>query len=357
MAPCRTTTLVPIFLLLTIILTVYMMSHESALVIPPVPKPAAANPPESESPPTPATHLTYHPLPSFFAQSLPSTNASTFDPLTSSLGLLPRTYPSDSSLPSSATPWERFTHYLMTLNADSPPTTSVYLLLLSRHGEGFHNVAESFFGTEKWDCFYAALDGSPKHTWVDADLTPRGIGQAEELKDGYAKLVREEGVLMPEVFYVSPLRRAVRTGVVTWGKMGKEPTFQVEENLREGVGIHTCDRRSTRSSLTAAFPDVSLSFEEPFPEDDPLWLPHLREPGPAQDIRSRAALDSIFTQERRMVISITSHGGTIASTLRVLGHRDYKLGTGGIMPVVVRVGKRGRSVLGESPGRRKLGGS
>lgn len=230
----------------------------------------------------------------------------------------------------------------MTLNADSPLTTSYKLLLLSRHGEGLHNVAESFFGTVAWDCFFAGLDGSQNVTWADAELTARGVGQAKEMGEGYARLVRGEGVLLPERWYVSPLRRAVRTATGTWsvvmkevGEEGKEVRPIVMENLREGMGIHTCDRRSRRSEIEDEFP--ALEFEEGFPEEDELWVPDLREPGEAQDVRVRRALDEISRKDRSLGISVTSHGGTIASILRVVGHRDFVVPTGGLLPMVVKV--------------------
>lgn len=115
MAHCRTTTLIPIFLLLTIILTIYMMSHETAPSVPRIPTDTASTPKPLEpgiSPyPPPSYRIIYNPVPDLFLQSLSTTNATAFDPLNSSLGLLPRTYPTDSSLPSGTGPWLRFTHY------------------------------------------------------------------------------------------------------------------------------------------------------------------------------------------------------------------------------------------------------
>jgi hypothetical protein len=39
-------------------------------------------------------------------------------------------------------------------------------------------------------------------------------------------------------------------------------------------------------------------------------------------------------------VSLTSHSGAIASKLRVLGHRDFPLPTGGMIPVLVKATKR-----------------
>jgi len=66
------------------------------------------------------------------------------------------------------------------------------------------------------------------------------------------------------------------------------------------------------------------------------------EAGPARtgdtlDIRIATALREIFEQDDSTYVSITSHGGGIASILRVIGHREFSLATGAMIPVVVKV--------------------
>ena len=130
---------------------------------------------------------------------------------------------------------------------------------------------------------YAGLDGTRGKggegegvRWADADLTVRGLEQAESLKRGLERLVAQEGVVVPERFYVSPLRRAVRTAEGVWRGLVEETgegkgnfRLTVKEGLREGIGIHTCDRRSTRKEILRVFPSVEI--EEGFAEEDLLW--------------------------------------------------------------------------------------
>ena len=59
-------------------------------------------------------------------------------------------------------------------------------------------------------------DGGEGVRWADADLTGRGVEQARELRGGLERLMSKEGVVVPERFYVSPLRRAVRTAEGVW---------------------------------------------------------------------------------------------------------------------------------------------
>jgi hypothetical protein len=37
------------------------------------------------------------------------------------------------------------------LNAQAGPDVQYKVLYMGRHGEGFHNVAESWYGTDAWD--------------------------------------------------------------------------------------------------------------------------------------------------------------------------------------------------------------
>lgn len=68
-------------------------------------------------------------------------------------GLIPRAYPSDETLEDveSKTPWQRFEHYVKTLNGNAEEGTEYKVLYLGRHGQGYHNVAESRYGTKLWD--------------------------------------------------------------------------------------------------------------------------------------------------------------------------------------------------------------
>jgi len=108
--------------------------------------------------------------------------------------------------------------------------------------------------------------------------------------------------------------------------------------LREVIGEHTCDRRSTRTYIHSEFPNYP--FEEKFAENDELWKPDVRESASEHTIREHEALEQIFDVDDSTFISITSHSGSIAATLRAIGHRAFALPTGGTMPVFVKVEKR-----------------
>lgn len=48
-------------------------------------------------------------------------------------------------------------------------------------------------------------------------------------------------------------------------------------------------------------------------------------------------LDDILEHENSTFISWTSHSGAISSLLSVLGHRAFRLVTGGVIPVLVKM--------------------
>ena len=108
----------------------------------------------------------------------------------------------------------------------------------------------------------------------------------------------------------------------------------IKELLREVNGVHTCDRRSTKSYIHSEFP--LYTFEPGFAENDELWSPDIRESDPALDARLKKLLDDIFTHDDSTYISFSSHSGGISALLRDLGHRPFRLWTGGVIPVLVK---------------------
>lgn len=108
----------------------------------------------------------------------------------------------------------------------------------------------------------------------------------------------------------------------------------ITQFLREAIGIHTCDRRSTKSSIYTNFP--TYTFEPNFPELDPLWKPDVRETDSAQEARLKSLLDDVFTHDESSFISFTSHSGSIGALLRAVKHRPFRLVTGAVIPVLVK---------------------
>lgn len=267
---------------------------------------------------SPKKQIKYEVVTGIFQQDESSTNPSTFDFINSNFGLINRTYPSDPKTPDSkyATQWQRLNKYIKSLNKEKK--TRYSLLFLGRHGEGYHNAAESYFGTPAWNCYWAVRDGNGTHTWADAKLTQPGVKQAQDVNAFWRHLIDDEKITPPESYYTSPLYRCLDTAQLTFANLTlpKKSPFvpTIKEFFREGISAHTCNRRSNKAYLHENFP--SFKFEKGFAEEDPYWADNTAEPSAAQDQRSKAVLDDVFTNDDSTYISVTSHSGEISSLLR-----------------------------------------
>lgn len=122
------------------------------------------------------------------------------------------------------------------------------------------------------------------------------------------------------------------------------------------MGVHTCDRmyfalfrtgsklirstgRSSKCDIAANFPTFTLS-PNLRPGPDPFWDPRNRESNSHRTRRLKSALDEIMRSklgQRATYLSLTAHSGAIVSVLEAIGHREFRLATGGVLPAVVKV--------------------
>ncbi|KFX89934.1 hypothetical protein V490_06751 [Pseudogymnoascus sp. VKM F-3557] len=291
------------------------------------------------------SYLKYSTVPGYFVQDIDSTPTDGFDYTATNFGLIDQQYDSDASFDPTGTKtqWERFENEVGRLNAHSEINERYAVLYLGRHGEGYHNVAESSYGTPAWNCYWSELDGNGTFVWADAKVTPNGVAQAEKAHDFWASQVSTQKQSLPESYYTSPMSRCLETAKITFEGLVTPFKPLIKEYLREGISMHTCDRRSTKSYIASNYP--GWPFEAGFTEKDELWTKTTAETPSAQDKRSKSALDSIFSSDKSTFLSITSHSGEIGSLLRVVGHRKFSLSTGSVIPVLVKVEK----VKGDAP--------
>lgn len=143
---------------------------------------------------------------------------------------------------------------------------------------------------------------------------------------------------MPQKYYTSPLHRCLATANVTFSGLelpDAQPFIpEVKELLREVNGVHTCDRRSNKKYLHSEFPPYI--FEPGFAENDELWNADVRESDPDLDARLKRLLDDVFQNDKSTYISFTTHSGATSALQRNLGHRLFRLQTGGLMPILVK---------------------
>ena len=173
---------------------------------------------------------------------------------------------------------------------------------------------------------------------MDAKLDAAGVAQAEVANTFWQHEIDVEKIPVPQSYYTSPLSRCLATANITFSGL-KLPEYYpfvptVKELMREGISIHTCDHRRSKSYIEENFPDYTI--EAGFTENDELWDGVTAETSTAQDTRSKKWLDQVFVTDDHTWISVTSHSGELASTLRVLGHQVFSLNTGAIIPVLVK---------------------
>ncbi|KAJ6437268.1 phosphoglycerate mutase [Purpureocillium lavendulum] len=301
--------------------------------------------------------IQYTTVPGYFLQDDAATNPSGFDYAAWNFGLLNRTYPTDGygggggggghqgqqGHGAASTQWQRFKRWVDYLNSNcrNDGRTRYKVLIMGRHGQGWHNAAETFYGTPAWNCYWAELDGNGTATWADPLLTPQGAAEASRANAYFASRLRDHGMPAFDSYYSSPLKRCIQTADGTFSSLDlpRNKPFRptIKELFREGISIHTCDRRSTRREIRD-FSPASFRFEDGFAEHDELWegAQSKGETDAHQRARSKTVLDDVFAHDDGTWISVTSHSGEIRALLAVLGHREFSLGTGQIIPVLVR---------------------
>ncbi|KAF9880594.1 GPI anchored protein [Colletotrichum karsti] len=286
--------------------------------------------------------IKYTSVPGYFLQDDNSTNPTGFDYASVNFGLLNRTYPTDVHFDRNGTKtqWQRFEHWVqyLTSGCRKTDTVSYKVLFMGRHGEGWHNAAETFYGTPAWNCYWAEQDGNGTAVWADPLLTP--AGEAEAYKANAYFKDRYETQKMPyfESYYSSPLTRCTVTANITFGDIplpeDRPFTPTIKEGFREGMTVHRCNWRSNKTYIEDMFP--TFEFEAGFTEYDELWRRNESETTEAQNARSKAVLDDVFRTDDKTWLSITSHSGEITSLLRALNHRAFRLSTGQVIPVFVK---------------------
>lgn len=168
---------------------------------------------------------------------------------------------------------------------------------LVRHAQGTHNLAVLQLGGQ---------DGGPEEeykneAWSDARLTELGQKQASSLRPTMM------GHRL-DVVFVSPLSRAIHTGLLA---IPYRQPFVVEDDLRERIGQHPCDRRRTRAEIKADFPEVDVT--PLVSEADDKWSP-AREPMPDLIARTMRVLHKLKSRPETH-IGLVTHNDFLTALL------------------------------------------
>mmetsp|Transcript_90008 Transcript_90008/g.141031 ORF Transcript_90008/g.141031 Transcript_90008/m.141031 type:complete len:261 (+) Transcript_90008:39-821(+) len=186
-----------------------------------------------------------------------------------------------------------------------PPAAPSKMVHFIRHGEGYHNVAQTEWRKQGKSAEPYDLEHDPDFKYLDPDLTEKGVEQAKSLQQRTAEV-------KPELLVVSPMRRAIRTGLLAFESQVSGGSLKVlaQELLHETAGGHTCDKRLPRTDLASEFQQVDFSL---IGEEDPLWS-EVRETLP--DLATRAARFIEWVMARpEQHVAVATHSGFLRSLL------------------------------------------
>lgn len=270
-------------------------------------------------------------VPNYFKQSLYETDETKFNYFDEHFGAIK--------------PWDEILADLQQMNEQSTNNTVYKIVLLGRHGQGYHNLANLKYGEKAWNEHWLHLTGDGEIEWApDPELTELGLAQANDINH-QLKIEVSRGLKVPTKWYSSPFRRSVETLIGSWKDTVdlKKATPLIMEDFRETIGVHLCDKRSPRSVISRKYSPLGFVIEDGFEEEDVYYKDNYREKVWEQALRQNRGFQYVFENTGRFddqIISITSHSGSIRTQLLVLHHRPFSIGTGGIIPVFVKATKQ-----------------
>jgi broad specificity phosphatase PhoE len=231
------------------------------------------------------------------------------------------------------------------LACDTSGSTSKVVHLV-RHGHAYHNFMHAELqraGAVISDVDEYSVARAERRFYLqpalqDPPLTALGREDAKLLRQRIAELQQERqvevghqgqssAVFAPDLFIVSPLRRATQTVLLAFQDcLAARPTVPVVavESCREQHGIYYSDKRSDMDDYAVEFPRVSIEHVE-FNEDV-LWEEREREEATTQLARHREFLHFLRNQEDSCQVVVGTHSGWLHSlvndSLHAVGDED-----------------------------------
>ncbi|KAG2785354.1 hypothetical protein JG687_00009857 [Phytophthora cactorum] len=212
--------------------------------------------------------------------------------------------------------WDEFQRKIAQLEKPEADTTNVprrvKVVYFVRHAEGIHNATANEFGAERWESELAFQE-----KYLDADLTPFGVNDAQSKGPSSVKAELERGMPPIERVVVSPLSRAIQTAQNFFTKdQVPDGPFVCIESCREILGCHTCDKRRSVSELKRKFPAVDFSAIKD--DNDLLWTPTHRETDEEMQARAKVFLLELFREIPEQHVAVVTHSGFMESVCAVV---------------------------------------
>ena len=68
-------------------------------------------------------------------------------------------------------------------------------------------------------CYWSRQQGNGTISWLDAELTPRGVTQVTAVNAFWRNALSSAKIPIPQSFYVSPMARCLSTANRTWSDL------------------------------------------------------------------------------------------------------------------------------------------
>ncbi|KAF6258773.1 histidine phosphatase superfamily [Scenedesmus sp. NREL 46B-D3] len=245
------------------------------------------------------------------------------------------------------------------------------LLLVVRHGQAISNFLGDTLGPDEWyavesTCQYDDQKGTIYNIF-DADLTGLGQDQAKSLNSmlvgggWFSKMTGDR----PTRFILSPLTRCLHTASLVLEGVQANAT-NVEEYVRETLGMDTCDARRSVSDpnsnpapqepcsydlgLASSYPQYKYRVYDPsddadrsfglLGDSDHLWTKTERERQKHQVKRAKKFLDILFEHAPEKVVVVVTHSGFTRSLLLAVQREPYRPMNAELVPVIVDKARR-----------------
>ncbi|GBG24902.1 Phosphoglycerate mutase-like protein 2 [Hondaea fermentalgiana] len=202
------------------------------------------------------------------------------------------------------------------------------LVLLVRHAEAIHNVAEKAVGKKVWN----ETEGL-KEKYLDAPLNDTGRAQAAALAEAVKDAIQNKGLHI-DAIVLSPLARALETAHIGLASVWENVPKVAVEHCRERFGICLSEKRRQASVMAADYPGVD--FSRMLVSDHDSWHRDDYRETPADiERRVHTFFDWLINETPWDHVAVVTHSDYIAHALQALGAPWHWPANGELVPVVV----------------------
>lgn len=165
------------------------------------------------------------------------------------------------------------------------------ILYCIRHGESLHNVLYKKYGSD----IFSHIE------YKDTLLTPLGHKQSKNLSKTFNNIDEIELII------VSPLKRTLQTAKNIF-ESKKIPMISLDYCREYPLGLHTCNKRSSKEELEILYPDID--FQDLKTNFDETWLPDRLETIDELETRIKKFLNFVKNRPEKKIAFI-NHSGFI----------------------------------------------